>query len=364
MTSFNKGVGVSCRSLLMVSLLVVVLVSSLFVCVFMMICSSGASLENAVYVKNETELKDANNNVPNGKSSIIALDNDITLTRYEEPDYTYNYQLATLIIPANKDIALTSNRSSGFYKLIGAVENVNHMNTILVGGGGILRLDGVIVTHKNGFLGRGVHVQSRGSDGALYLYSGEISGNAINTPFAGGGVANGGTFIMSGGKISGNKAGGNCGGVYTGGSFVMSGGEISGNTARYGGGVCNLGEGVFEMSGGEICNNRATSWGGGVYNERGTTFNWLGGTISGNIASGYNDVFPDSDGSSNGGNNGGNNGGGSSNGDGSTIDNGFSLRDIVLICVGVIVVLIFIVVVLFVYFQKRITALEKKRVKP
>ncbi|MCL1977181.1 MAG: hypothetical protein FWG55_03615, partial [Candidatus Bathyarchaeota archaeon] len=48
-------------------------------------------------------------------------------------------------------------------------------------------------------------------------------------------------------------------------------------------------------------------------------------------------------------------------GDGGTsIVAGFSLRDIVIICVSVIVALIVIVAILFVYFQKRITTLEKK----
>jgi hypothetical protein len=85
--------------------LTLVLVSSLFVCTSVN-GVSGAFLENAVHVKNEDELKNAIANTPIGESIIIALDNDIILTSYNEQNYTYNYQVAALVIPANKDITL------------------------------------------------------------------------------------------------------------------------------------------------------------------------------------------------------------------------------------------------------------------
>jgi hypothetical protein len=277
----NTESRISRKSLLLTSLLVVVLVSSLFVCVFVLNGSSGASLENVVHVKNEDELKNAINNAPTGGSTTIALDNDISLISYEEPDYTYNYQIATLIIPANKDITLTSNRSNGYYKLIGAVD----IATILVGGGGTLRLDGVVVTHKSGVTGCGVYVLSMHDDGGvLYLYSGEISGNTINIPFTGGGVINTGTFIMSGGKITSNTAGKNGGGVYNGGTFKMIEGEISGNTAgSCGGGVSNGYYSSFTMSGGTISDNTANV-GGGVHLDIFSENTIMGGEISGNTA--------------------------------------------------------------------------------
>jgi hypothetical protein len=85
---------VSRKSLLLFSLLVVVLVFSLFVCVFVS-GSIGTSLENDVHVKNEDTLRNAIKNVSNGISTTIIMDNDITLTE-------------TLRIPVNKDITLTS----------------------------------------------------------------------------------------------------------------------------------------------------------------------------------------------------------------------------------------------------------------
>ena len=279
----NDRFRVSHKSLLLASLLCVVLVSSLFVCLFVNV-TSGAFLENAVHVKNETELKDAINNAPDGKSTTIALDNDITLTSYDEQNHIYNYRVATLIIPANKDITLTSNKANGFYKLIGAVHQVD---TILVGNDGVLRLDGIIVTHKKGATDSGVHVLTKlqgKNSGILYLYSGEISGNTVNNSLYGGGVVNAGTFIMTGGKITGNSAESCGGGVYNSGIFEMSGGEISGNTAGGGGGVCNGYYAQFTMSGGVISGNTASVDGGGVYTVMYSEFIMLGGEISGNSA--------------------------------------------------------------------------------
>jgi len=363
----NNGLHVSRKSLLLMSLLVVLLISALFVYVSMMDCSNGASLENAVHVKNETELRTAIKNAPSGTSIVIALDNDIVFT-----DFT------RLRISANTDITLTSNRAMGYYKIL---------RYITVESDGVLRLDGVIITNEPAGGAGGVSV-ARG--GLLVMYRGEISGNAIAgslDPFThayGGGVCNFGVFEMYSGKISGNKAidgegvgdifmgnfVGYGGGVANYGTFKMFGGEISGNTARYGGGVYNLGEGVFEMSGGEICNNQASSRGGGVYNNG--AFSWSGGIISGNTASKYNDVYPaDSSGSSNGSesSNDGNGGGSGSNGSessndgnnsGSSIGDGFSLRDMVIMCGGVAILLVVIIgVVLLFASKKEIKIMEK-----
>jgi hypothetical protein len=97
-----------------------------------------------------------------------------------------------------------------------------------------------------------------------------------------------GTFIMNGGRISGNTSGnnynaGNGGGVYNVGTFTMNGGEISGNTASYGwGGGGMINEGTFTMNGGKISDNTAYSSGGVLILG---TFIMNGGEISGNTAS-------------------------------------------------------------------------------
>jgi hypothetical protein len=349
--SLTAKFNVSRKTLLLVSLLTVVLVSSLFVCVFMN-GPRGASLENAVHVKNETTLKNAINRA-SSKESFIALDTDIILTD-------------KLVIPANKDITLTSSKVAGYCKLIGAESR----STIFVEGKGVLRLDGVIVTHPNHRgpqLGGGVYVAKGGQ---FILYSGEISGNCaidVGDPHmpasAGGGVYNLGVFEMYGGKISNNHVsttgssgapGGGCGaGVCTHGPFTMFGGEITNNNAHVaGGGVYSTD--TFTMSGGKIADNSAENWGGGVCASG--VFERLGGVITGNTAPKGNNVYPNGD------------GGGSSNVDnGTSVDNGnsfggdFSLRDVVIICVGVAVVIVGVVVAVLLFtFKKELEYTRKK----
>ena len=98
----------------------------------------------SIIVSNETELESTINNAI--ESIVIAFDGNITLTN------------SPLIIPANKDVTLTSrNNENGFYNLIGA----NGESAIFVEANGVLRLAGIIVTHVNGEEGRGVHVDLR-----------------------------------------------------------------------------------------------------------------------------------------------------------------------------------------------------------
>ncbi|MCL2643464.1 MAG: hypothetical protein FWD52_08170 [Candidatus Bathyarchaeota archaeon] len=239
------------------------------------------SLEKAVLVTSEKELKTAVNNAQSktSKAVIIALDDDIALTE-------------TLTIPKNKRIILTSNnnnnngegvRGDAFFKLMGA----NEENTITVCEKGGLRIAGIIVTHAKGDRGRGAYVEPYGT---LILSYGKISDNMYHS-YAG--VVNWGTFIMCGGEVSYNNAtgrdtwgnlgasrGGSGGGVYNCGAFIMNGGEIKNNVSmEYGGGVRNMGN--FVMSGGEISYNTASA-GGGVAN--GDIFVMSGGEISYNTA--------------------------------------------------------------------------------
>jgi len=291
------------------------------------------SLDGTVYVASETGLKTAINNTfsSSSTSATIALNKDITLTE-------------ALVISTNKNIILTSNRTSGFCRLFGASDE----NTITVETDGQLRLDNIIVTHANGIAGRGAAVCSGGTlillngeivdnfivggsgGGGVLVYSGgyfkmmagkiannrvtfldsmdifrpggitasgggikndgtiSMSGGTITNNTAdslGGGVHNSGKFIMTGGSITKNT--GNAGGgvyVYLLGSFTLSNGEVSNNIAIRGGGVCVFGD--FTMSNGKITDNSVSFCGGGVYVESGdySSFNIIGGTISGNTA--------------------------------------------------------------------------------
>jgi hypothetical protein len=103
-----------------------------------------------------------------------------------------------------------------------------------------------------------------------------MSGGAIKDNKAGGIVVNGGAFTMSGGVIGGNDQ---YGVSVKGGAFTMNGGAISGNVSR---GV-SISGGTFTMSGGVISGNENTT-GGGVY-VSGGTFTMSGGEIIRNFAS-------------------------------------------------------------------------------
>lgn len=241
--------------------------------------AQGTETPNKI-VKNEAELTNAISVASSDKTPcVIGLSANVVLD-------------SSLEIPSDKNIVLTS--VDGVWKLFGA----DKQNTITVAG--TLTLDGICVTHKNGSTGGGVFVKT---GGVLTLLSGEILNNTGDTAVysaCGGGVYvdSGGSFVMSGGKISGNTAfvcGG--GGVSNRGTFTLTSGEISCNTAYNGyggGGVYNFGFGCgFMMSGGKISDNKAPT-GGGVYNggggyahggvSAGVTFTMTGGEISGNIA--------------------------------------------------------------------------------
>lgn len=104
------------------------------------------------------------------------------------------------------------------------------------------------------------------------------------------GIRTYGTFIMNGGKISGNHADKYGGGIYIyGGTVTITGGEISNNQAGlYGGGIYHSSSDMLEISGGKIVNNETTTYyGGGIYASRAEgTIRMTGGEISGNKAGG------------------------------------------------------------------------------
>lgn len=264
-TNVKSLIGVRRRNLLFVSLLTVVLVVSLFIYAFV-VGVDNSSLEADVHVKTEAEFVDAIDNAVG--SIIIALNNDIVLTE-------------KLTISSNKDITLTSNKTNGFYKLIGTKRD----STITIEKAGMLTLKGITITHNYDVIGSGVYVESGGT---LVMVDGKISDNKAGW---GGGVFNYGTFKMSGGEISGNSVypqpsfrGSRYdvgGGVENRGTFTMSGGKIYGNTAHCGGGVCNYG--TFKMSGGIISGNTAIIDSDIHNDKRGASFNWCGGIVFGNI---------------------------------------------------------------------------------
>jgi len=255
--------GGSYKGLFLVSLFVLLLSSSLYVCV------PSVNAQSTVYVGNETTLRDAVTNAV--EPTVIVLTADIQLTS------------TPLNIASGKNITLTSNSPDVSFRLIGA----SGQDTISVASGGRLELAGITVTHESGANGRGVYVYSGGT---LTLTGGTISGNTITgtTSAYGGGIYNSGTIEISGtSTITNNtaqttQATGTAyvygGGIYnTGGNISMSSGTIANNTvvaatsgARngYGGGIANSGSGSsVTVSGGIIANNTTIDRGGGIYNS-------------------------------------------------------------------------------------------------
>jgi hypothetical protein len=121
-----------------------------------------------VVVSNEAELKAAVNNAPSGVSVVIVFDRDITITHPFD-------------ISESKNIRLISEAMGANFRLVGFFNGT----TLSVMNGGLLCLDGISVTHENGFAGSGVYV---GRDSALLMYSGKISDNKVTGD--GGGVYN------------------------------------------------------------------------------------------------------------------------------------------------------------------------------
>ena len=214
--------------------------------------------------------------------------NPVTLTRDVYGNLFYVDTDATLLL---EDIIIDGDRT-------GAYGNDGGGSLVFVNGGGSLTMNDGAVLRNNYAINSGGGVGVEG--GTFTMTGGKISGNAAGvgggvsvagtrTNLVNGVLVNIGTFTMMGGEISGNFAGGG-GGVFVwplDSIFTMSGGAISNNTVEYNGGGVS-GSGTFIMTGGEITNNSASGYyGGGVYIWGGGTFIMSDGIISGNSAGYY-----------------------------------------------------------------------------
>jgi hypothetical protein len=210
---------------------------------------------------------------------------------------------ATLTIKSASGVVRTLNRKSYGYndfvtvtsgaKLI--FQNIEVNGNVKVNGGEFTLKDGAALLGGSGTLG--VEVDNGGT---FIMSGGSISGNMQSTrvdrePEGGGGVClYNGTFTMTGGSITGNQVIGVS--VSRNSSFTMSGSaKISGTTSGYyGNGSAVTVDGIFTMTGGEISGNQVVgvSIGCGSYFENAQevsyngTLNMSGGTISGNNGGG------------------------------------------------------------------------------
>jgi predicted outer membrane repeat protein len=161
-------------------------------------------------------------------------------------------------------------------------------------GGGVFLMNSATFEMSGGKISDNTALTSQGggifadSSSNLLITDGRISGNTAKSD--GGGIAlfEKATFEMSGGEISDNTAfTGAGGGIVTGGgniSIIMKGGRIIKNTAKTDGGGIHM-SGSFTMSDGEISDNKAlTATGGGISTTSNSSITMKGGKISGNTA--------------------------------------------------------------------------------
>ena len=168
-------------------------------------------------------------------------------------------------IPSSWEALQRQLDAGGAVTLADDVAAVDGDDPLLISGSVTLDLNG----HTLAFNG-GRFVVEVGSGGHLTLTNSVEGAGAVTGGSLGVRVRGGGTFMMTGGAISGNVANDDYGGgVYVDeyGAFTMTGGEISGNTSDWeGGGVYVEEYGTFTMSGGAIHGNSAFN-GGGVFVE-------------------------------------------------------------------------------------------------
>ncbi len=153
---------------------------------------------------------------------------------------------------------------------------------VYIGDGGTFNMhNGLITGNETNGSGGGVFIEKNGK---FNMVDGEVSGN-ISHKYGGGVCINpGGLFNLAGGAITDNR-GLVAGGVADSGTFTMSGGSVSYNTAGNNMGGIQIGGGTFTMTGGTVTGNVAEQYYGGVY--VGGTFCFGGSAkITDNTASG------------------------------------------------------------------------------
>ena len=247
------------------------------------------------------------------ENAVVNLDlNGHTVTMAPNPGAaveggTYNYYRAFALIEDGATLNITDSVGSGAIRggvrgAGGTVINNQSKSTVNLYGG---MLDGTLQTETT------ATKEIQGAvlvwDGATFnMYGGTIIGvnqkiqridqttnTAVENTYtnvAGSAVyvAAGGSFSISGGRITGGLAS-NGSAVYNAGSVTICGGEIVGGNAANGGAVYSSGS--IEMNAGKIVGGEASAFGGAMYLNNGAMMTMTGGVISGGSAAQKGDTL-------------------------------------------------------------------------
>lgn len=299
---------------------------------FITVTSGALTIED-----NTAQVSDAPSVVANdpGRLAIIKWTGD----KNDAPQSLIYYETTSALNENGRGTNETTTQHvvSGFGAIVGASEGGSVQQVIYVEDGGMLNLNGGMITTPRTLGNNGHVIFSRGAvnisggyvtngngggwGGGLCMAAGSLNMTggviAANKAAAGGGIFadRGVTLTLSGGVISGNAtydngigkcgddtgSGGYGGGVYTKGADVTIDGSANitnnrvdasvadSNEYNYGllggGGIACTHGGTLTMAGGSVTANYSYEAGGGVYagyHGMGITFNMTGGFISGN----------------------------------------------------------------------------------
>ena len=229
-------------------------------------CDIPTSVETLAQLQKALKLIDARTDVSSATillTESIALPNNtqVTLKSTKDITLTVDRDIRHIRLSSGQNLILgegiTLTRAAGYTGNGGGV-NVTSATLSLHGG----RITGVAVS------GSGGAMNLNGSNSRFYMESGELSHNRAGSGSNGGGairLSSSGRVYIRGGEIF-NNTGGRGGAIYasnTANEVNISGGKIYNNTGSQGGAVSCYG--TFVMSGGELSGNHAGSRGGAVY---------------------------------------------------------------------------------------------------
>ena len=129
--------------------------------------------------------------------------------------------------------------------------------------------------------------------GATVNISGLVIADGLVTNDDGGGIKNSGTLTLDSSIVRGGSARYG-GGIYNIGTGIVnvSNSTINGNSSRYGGGIYNTGTGTVQVSNSTLNGNSAGGDGGGIYNTDTGIVQMSNSTLSSNRGSGiFNNAF-------------------------------------------------------------------------